>query len=1054
MQLVEKVKVAVRLRPFIEEELMSKDKSVCIDSLDQNKNMIISKHQDQKKVKKDFEKRQFLFDAVFDPKANQQTIYNEVGRSVVDSVIKGFNGTIFCYGQTGTGKTYTMMGGPDDQGIIPRSLEHIFTEIHKDVNTQYSIQIGYMQIYMEMILDLVRPDNQDIKIRECPDQGVFLSGLEWVDVENTQECLQLLAFAEKNRVVAFTNLNAHSSRSHTMLMVRVERKQNKILKSKQLTLSTEYEDDAIGTLYLVDLAGSERVKKSRATGDRLSEARSINYSLTALGKCIHALTGPKQTFVPFRDSKLTRILQDSLGGNCKTALIVNIGPAGRHVEETLSSLIFGMRAMKVQNTPHLNLQRGNSEGSSLLQQEIDMKDEIIQKLEKNQMKLQSQVSMLQKEVSELKNNGSTLIEDDSYKLKLEKMEEEHKAFLEEIDSMMVEQEQENEELKKQLTSLQQKYVESEKQLEIIRNQNNELHITVHDLHQLVDQKEKELLAKCQESNYRSNKSLDIINKNREKQTQSWRQELQQLTGQYANLLEEKKRVEFNNSIKENYVEINYKVEEQQSQIIKLSQENENYKQQTIKYQQLNKELLHKLAEYEETIEKFNIEAAQQDKLNNELSKRMEQYESTLKEQQDNEYLLIMEIDQKEKHIQEIQSEYREIQQQIELIKGQYTTIQQMNTHKVKQLTQEIQGLVQKNTDLQAMIQDMKKTKLDFHSQQSHTKEQNFDLEMKKSITVSGVNEGQILVEMQMKFNELEEEYTQRLRSKDKYIQEIENQLNQKSKDLNESTQEIDQLRFQLDKFSKRSQQSLSRMEEVMNYEVVRSILEKIVLQVEINLLDQEDINSSLPQSDLKMYTRSFSKQEGTQMVESLFINSRRSNNLPIVECENEDSDESKPNFISNSASNQFRKQQSRQDSVFSFSEKQQKKEFTSLYEDDLSDIHQQSARGSSNDDISFQINFNDAHAVEKFMHQIKQRQLTLIQPDLSVGSIQQATSPKVNEQSEQKKQQVEELYQVIRAMAHHIVEKNQSDQQTAKQLFKSTLTDFNGMCNTLTQYFL
>lgn len=114
---------------------------------------------------------------------------------------------------------------------------------------------------------------------------------------------------------------------------------------------------SVGNLYLVDLAGSERIKKSRATGDRLSEARSINYSLTALGKCIHALTGPKSTFVPFRDSKLTRILQDSLGGNCKTALIVNIGPAGKHVEETLSSLTFGMRAMKVTNTPSMNVNK-------------------------------------------------------------------------------------------------------------------------------------------------------------------------------------------------------------------------------------------------------------------------------------------------------------------------------------------------------------------------------------------------------------------------------------------------------------------------------------------------------------------------------------------------------------------------------------------------------------------------------------------------------------------------------------------------------------------------
>lgn len=156
--------------------------------------------------------------------------------------------------------------------------------------------------------------------------------------------------------------------------------------SRRVVQSQSFDEEQAlvqATLYLVDLAGSERVKKSRAQGERLSEAKSINVSLSALGKCIHALTDPKTTFVPFRDSKLTRILQDSLGGNCKTALIVNIGPSNRHVEETLSSLVFGMRAMKVQNMPVVNMSKSTQlkNVSYQLQQEIDSKDTMIQRLE-------------------------------------------------------------------------------------------------------------------------------------------------------------------------------------------------------------------------------------------------------------------------------------------------------------------------------------------------------------------------------------------------------------------------------------------------------------------------------------------------------------------------------------------------------------------------------------------------------------------------------------------------------------------------------------------------
>ena len=309
-------------------------------------------------IKKDGDKKRYNFNHLLHQEITQEEVFNTVGQRVIDGVLNGYNGTIFAYGMTGTGKTFSMLGkynygkeqdSNENRGIIPRSLEKIFEHSTEDQDHDYSISVGFIQIYMEMIQDLLNPDNKLIKIREIPGKGVFVDNTTWIPVKNVTQAMKTFKFGEQSRATAFTNLNAHSSRSHAVLLVKIEkRKSNAKSSDRSLTFST---------LFLVDLAGSERVKKSKATAGRLDEAKKINFSLSCLGNCIQALSEKRKGgigHVPFRDSKLTRLLQDSLGGNSKTSMLVNIGPSNHYVEETVMSLNFGSRAMRIENKPTIN----------------------------------------------------------------------------------------------------------------------------------------------------------------------------------------------------------------------------------------------------------------------------------------------------------------------------------------------------------------------------------------------------------------------------------------------------------------------------------------------------------------------------------------------------------------------------------------------------------------------------------------------------------------------------------------------------------------------------
>ncbi|KAK6308534.1 hypothetical protein J4Q44_G00218050 [Coregonus suidteri] len=291
----------------------------------------------------------FTFDSVYDWNSKQVDLYDETFRPLVDSVLLGFNGTIFAYGQTGTGKTYTMEGvrnDPERRGVIPNSFEHVFTHISRSQNQQYLVRASYLEIYQEEIKDLLSKDqSRRLELKERPDTGVYVKDLSSFVTKSVREIEHVMNVGNQNRSVGSTNMNEHSSRSHAIFLITVE--------CSELGVDGE-NHIRVGKLNLVDLAGSERQTKTGAQGERLKEATKINLSLSALGNVISALVDGRSTHIPYRDSKLTRLLQDSLGGNARTVMVANIGPASYNVEETLTTLRYSNRAKNIKNKPRVN----------------------------------------------------------------------------------------------------------------------------------------------------------------------------------------------------------------------------------------------------------------------------------------------------------------------------------------------------------------------------------------------------------------------------------------------------------------------------------------------------------------------------------------------------------------------------------------------------------------------------------------------------------------------------------------------------------------------------
>lgn len=351
------VRVYIRQRPFSEHELT-------INST----NIIRHMTSTELIIKSGIQEKRYGFDQVFGEETSQKEIYNSVVAPLINCIISGYNCTVFAYGQTGTGKTYTMIGNhtinsvDSTVGLIPRAAVHLFEELEQ-VNSkiEYTVRISFIEIYNEEVHDLLN-NSINLKIFEDPDSkgSVCIKGVKEATVLNLQEVYDWLNLGLVERQTASTNMNRHSSRSHSIFTISVL--------TRRLTVEGD-ELITIGKLYLVDLAGSENLARSGSTEIRAREAGNINKSLLTLGKVIKALS-QKAQHVPYRDSKLTRILQDSLGGKTKTCMIATISPAGNVWDETCSTLDYAQVARNVSNCPQIN---ENRKQANILK---DLKDEI------------------------------------------------------------------------------------------------------------------------------------------------------------------------------------------------------------------------------------------------------------------------------------------------------------------------------------------------------------------------------------------------------------------------------------------------------------------------------------------------------------------------------------------------------------------------------------------------------------------------------------------------------------------------------------------------------
>ncbi|XP_046585114.1 kinesin-like protein KIFC3 isoform X1 [Haliotis rubra] len=320
------IRVFCRVRPCIKEDGQQSNVVVTYDRDDDGLIYVDNKGRCQT----------FEMDRVFTDTSTQIEVFEEV-KALVTSCIDGFNVCIFAYGQTGSGKTYTMEGPSSDPGINQRALQELFRETsEKGRDWQFTITVSVVEIYNENLRDLLNNDNgSKLEVKMNPDGGFHVPGLTQYQVATVKDVNKVFAVGQRNRATATTNMNEHSSRSHALLCVTIT--------GVNKTTNTK----TVGKLNLVDLAGSERVSKSGADGARLKEAQNINKSLSCLGDVIHALRS-KQNHVPYRNSRLTYLLQDSLGGDSKTLMIVQVAPVNCNVSESTCSLNFAQRVRSVE----------------------------------------------------------------------------------------------------------------------------------------------------------------------------------------------------------------------------------------------------------------------------------------------------------------------------------------------------------------------------------------------------------------------------------------------------------------------------------------------------------------------------------------------------------------------------------------------------------------------------------------------------------------------------------------------------------------------------------
>uniref|UniRef100_A0A3Q2X5D0 Kinesin family member 4 n=1 Tax=Haplochromis burtoni TaxID=8153 RepID=A0A3Q2X5D0_HAPBU len=349
------VRVALRCRPLVPKEINEGCQS-CLTFVPGEPQVIVGTE------------KAFTYDYVFEPTAEQEEVFSTAVSPLLSGLFKGYHATVLAYGQTGSGKTFSMGGtyttaqeNEPSVGVIPRVIRCIFAEKEQRTDCEFCLAVSYLEIYNEEILDLLcsSKDKPAISIREDPKEGIKIVGLTEKQVFSAPEMVSCLELGNSARTVGSTAMNAASSRSHAIFTITLEQRRG-----------TDKADSVVSKLHLVDLAGSERQKKTKAEGDRLKEGISINRGLLSLGNVISALgdESKKNTFVPYRDSKLTRLLQDSLGGNSHTLMIACISPADSNMEETINTLRYADRARKIKNKPVVNIDPRAAEMNRLKQQ--------------------------------------------------------------------------------------------------------------------------------------------------------------------------------------------------------------------------------------------------------------------------------------------------------------------------------------------------------------------------------------------------------------------------------------------------------------------------------------------------------------------------------------------------------------------------------------------------------------------------------------------------------------------------------------------------------------
>uniref|UniRef100_A0AAQ5XNZ9 Kinesin motor domain-containing protein n=1 Tax=Amphiprion ocellaris TaxID=80972 RepID=A0AAQ5XNZ9_AMPOC len=350
----------------------------------------------------------FRFQKVFDQATKQEEIFEHIAKPVADSVLAGYNGTIFAYGQTGSGKTFTITGGAqryNDRGIVPRTLSYLYERFSQDSNMVYTTNISYLEIYNEVGYDLLDSrheasrleDLPKVMIMEDPDQNIHLRNLSMQQSANEEEALNLLFLGDTNRMIAETPMNQASTRSHCIFTVHLCRREPgsaTVRRSK---------------LHLVDLAGSDRVSKTGLNGQLLTEAKYINLSLHYLEQVIIALSEKNRSHIPYRNSTLTSVLRDSLGGNCMTTMIATLAVDRRNLDESISTCRFAQRVALIKN-------------EAILNEELDPAL-LIARLKREVLSLKEELAMV---TGEQRDDQLTVEE-------IQKLEKQVKAFLDDTD---------------------------------------------------------------------------------------------------------------------------------------------------------------------------------------------------------------------------------------------------------------------------------------------------------------------------------------------------------------------------------------------------------------------------------------------------------------------------------------------------------------------------------------------------------------------------------------------------------------------------------------------